>query len=53
MRQADGLGRLMSRSNINLPDGNGISPLLMTISNNQIPVAAFLLSRVADPNAAA
>jgi ankyrin repeat protein len=34
-------------------DSNGISTLLMAISNNQIPVAAFLLSQVADPNAAA
>jgi ankyrin repeat protein len=38
-------------ADLNRPDPNGISPLLMAITNGQLPVAQFLLERGADPKA--
>ncbi len=37
---------------MNTPDPNGITPLLMAITNNQLEVAQFLLEQGADPKAA-
>ena len=39
-------------ADVNAREANGISPLVMAITNRHTPVAALLLSRGADPNAA-
>ena len=39
-------------ADVNAREANGISPLVMAITNRHTPVAALLLARGADPNAA-
>ena len=39
-------------ADVNARESNGISPLVMAITNRHTPVAALLLARGADPNAA-
>jgi ankyrin repeat protein len=39
-------------ADVNAHEANGISPLVMAITNRHTPVAALLLARGADPNAA-